>query len=746
MASVQAHHHAFAPSHASIQQQYHPDASSMGHFFQGPAAGFSTPFFPSSGDAFYLQQQQHLNPQKQHGYSQQASAFSRRAFDAALMSQGVHGYEQQYAPRPVQSQYHGSFGRSRVPSWEDSGNCNVGVGQQSEPFSSASSSLSDGSQQGRQPHVQQQQRPQQQRQQDPFWQAPADTRASLAAAAAAALDHPSFMRPPHRVNHEVKSATPTRTIPIAAASHDQPVIYDLIPNVSPVPPPPSIERSAVPLADLAVEMIWEAIQLGLAADSTAHPPSFAARFPSLFAAVSANAATTASACPSPRETQELGIASHGRRTSRSSPHTPELYGAIGDRRGNSIARKVSHMSFDDGFTSDESSPANTAPGTPADDIVQEDPVARRQRLAGLGLGLGYPVTAIDDKEDLVAPRKFKQQAGQATQYAHSFPAEPTTAFRQFVKQVLTATLLAPEDLVLALYYVARMPSTSVIPPMTQEQAGPGVDTKASALKAAPFKIMLGALTLANKTLQDNSYRNETFAAVSGIPLRDVNDLEIFVFAALGFDVAVTEEVWRPWLDIVVGRSRQRQRAINAGNVSDVHSTLSRLVRAAAVANSSPVSAAVSAPSSPLRKLAASSSPVSASIALSPPHSAPASSTAAAAGSIGPAPALRQVPACPKTPITNASASALADINLDASGPLESPLRFDRHARFRTNAAPSPTRARPLLAAKRFGSSGSGNSAAGGSAARTCAMMAAQQALFAPSSTYLRSFGIENRIR
>lgn len=696
--------YAYAPMHMPAHIA-HQDPQAMAHFFPGSAAGFATPFYaPPPIDAFYAQQQ---HQQSTQGGPTHAQAFHRGPFATPgpvheqHFAQPASFQAAPGAPSYAQGSASRSQGRSRVPSWSertsDELGRNVGFGQQSElPFQP-------------QPSFQEYQHQQQQQsQQRSQWPNQADTRASLAAAAAAELDHPSFMRFPHRATNEHKpivsstSAHASHSIP---SSSDHPVTYDLIPNISPVPPPPTLERSAVPLADLAVEMVWEAIQLGLDADMATRPASFASRFPSLFSSTSVTSSTSDSTTSSPREQQKPNFNAHARRQSRSSPHTPELYGTIGD--GRAVARKISAMSFDDGLASDESSPSSTAPGTPADETAAIS--ARRQRLAGLGLGFGFDAGAFDLKEDVAttAPQHNSSLG------AASFPVEPTPAFRQFVKQVLTATLVAPEDLILALYYVARMPSSKVVPPMTQAQAGPGADAKVCALKAAPFKIFLGALTLANKTLQDNSYRNETFAAVSGIPLKDVNDLEIHVFAALGFDVAVTDEVWRPWLDIVVQRSRTHRGDL--GHPLAVREALDRLVHAASTQG--PAALAVGSPGGV-------HSPVLGGSAPSTPRSTAASQ--------------QPSPVSFKTPDTQAShASAIAAVNLDASGPLESPHRFDRQARFRTAAAPSPTR-RPTYA-KRFGSHG-------GSGGKSCAMMAAQQALFAPSSTYLRSFGIENRIR
>lgn len=102
-----------------------------------------------------------------------------------------------------------------------------------------------------------------------------------------------------------------------------------------------------------------------------------------------------------------------------------------------------------------------------------------------------------------------------------------------------------------------------------------------------------------QTLQDNSYRNETFAAVSGIPLKDVNDLEVFVFAALAFDVTVPASLWKNWVGVVIDRVSSK-RGGDLGSHLDVSSALGRLIDAASETPSAPVfsSPNTSTPSSP----------------------------------------------------------------------------------------------------------------------------------------------------
>ncbi|BGO91828.1 hypothetical protein NBRC10512_007626 [Rhodotorula toruloides] len=362
----------------------------------------------------------------------------------------------------------------------------------------------------------------------------------------------------------------------------QPVTYDLISNTSIVPPPPPVERSAVPLADLATEMVWEAVRQGY-----------------LYALETSGAAVDA------------GVIGQAARNAPRRSAGAEQFGVIGEHRR---ARRVSGE--------------GSMPGTPSGFETPAELAARQQRLADLGFGAAAP-----------RPSRAAVQA---------FPAEPSAPFRQFVKQILAATLVTPEDIVLALYLVSQIPVGKIIPPTPAE---PGQDAQTTSFKAAPFKIVLGTLMLANKVLQDNSYRAGSWAAASAIPIADVNALEAHILAALGFDVSIREDKWLAWLAVVVDRFR-----FGKGDLGDrlvVQDALERLVRAAQLENAK--SMPVSMPPSPALTASGSSTSSLSSLA-----------TVASAEL-----------AMPQTPV-NSGASCLVDVNLDASGPLESPLHFDAH--------------------------------------------------------------------
>merc|ERR1712093_925600 len=79
---------------------------------------------------------------------------------------------------------------------------------------------------------------------------------------------------------------------------------------------------------------------------------------------------------------------------------------------------------------------------------------------------------------------------------------------------------------------------------------------------------LTALVVANKHLDDNSFRNSTFAAVSGITLPEVNALEYSLLAGLSFDINLHTDTWLAWLQDLEnqGTTRFTRERVQVGSI------------------------------------------------------------------------------------------------------------------------------------------------------------------------------------
>ncbi|KAL7009243.1 hypothetical protein EMMF5_001441 [Cystobasidiomycetes sp. EMM_F5] len=399
-------------------------------------------------------------------------------------------------------------------------------------------------------------------------------------------DHPSFAKPPHRASSSSRAAgnAAVAHAPYLAAdpgmpSADAEMLQGpevIAPDASAIPAPPSIEKSAYPLAALATQLVWDAfiassqtgdipaiesspVRPGFSTPGNASPVSLRGRnlyidnsaiygrmgsqtgtaaSSAVCTPQSARMYTSASASPYVRRADGPRGSMQGLDTLSS--QSRGAYGAIGGER------KPSRMHKDYSPSSDDSSPASSAPGTPNHDVV----ATGWNQMAGASIVYG-----VDDEASSMLPYVFGKEGtpllhpsvtGQPTTVHHqirsgnSAPQLPPMALYDQIQKFLAATLLSPQVLLLALHLISKLPYSSVLYPPA---------TSPSALKStsAPFKLLIAALVVANKHLDDNSFRSSTFAQVSNINLNEINALEYSLLSGLSFNVNIETAVWLQWL-------------------------------------------------------------------------------------------------------------------------------------------------------------------------------------------------------
>lgn len=394
-------------------------------------------------------------------------------------------------------------------------------------------------------------------------------------------DHSSFAKPPHRGSlvgrlYSQEERVPAQAGPIVGEQSVQAQIdVDtevqvqtsespklIAPGASAIPPPPPIEKSAHPLSALATDIVWEAFLAAANSNSSSNPVSpvqavwSSERYRSQTTrSVHADVALlslrhTGSSAPSSGSTPSAKVISPyvnrgGNDRVRSSsagmdsagnPHA-NVYGAIGGER-------KPRLSNGENIESDASSPASTTLDTP--DF--EGPANWMISTQDSGYGFSSDEETGSDRH-LVSftTKEYGQQSLRRSSLLHqqvfnafvNSPTPPMALFEQ-IQKFLAATLLSQQVLLLALYFVARLPHTSPLYPPTPS-------TSALKSTSAPFKLLLAALVVANKQLDDNSFRNSTFATVSDITLPEINALEYSLLSGLSFDINIDTDTWLAWL-------------------------------------------------------------------------------------------------------------------------------------------------------------------------------------------------------
>ncbi|KAJ7474021.1 hypothetical protein FB451DRAFT_1398028 [Mycena latifolia] len=154
-------------------------------------------------------------------------------------------------------------------------------------------------------------------------------------------------------------------------------------------------------------------------------------------------------------------------------------------------------------------------------------------------------------------------------------ASPT--FVAFTRKLLETTQVSQSVIVLALHYIHRLRARNAGTP-----AQPGSE----------FRVAVAGLMMANKFLDDNTYTNATWAAVSLIPLPQINTMEREFLAGVSYNLYVSKGVYEDWgrlLRGLVAVRRERGLRRRAGHLyrephgghAHVHATPRRNTAAAA---------------------------------------------------------------------------------------------------------------------------------------------------------------------
>jgi len=230
-----------------------------------------------------------------------------------------------------------------------------------------------------------------------------------------------------------------------------------------------------------------------------------------------------------------------------SPGTPGRYGSIGGERAarkhKSSDSSSRHAAFNDllfsgssGIASYLSSPESPAsPQTPPSSTISSACPIPTQFQNGKAEFMHTPRQ--------VAPWT-RDRWNTVSNSPDATPSGPSPAFRRFVKDLLTLTLITPQVLLLALYYVAKLPGDSALPLFANH--------------GMPYKVILGALICSNKVFEDNSFRSSTWSTVSQCPIADTVAAETLVLRHLNFDLNVKAPEWTSWLHSLVERRARQQ--------------------------------------------------------------------------------------------------------------------------------------------------------------------------------------------
>ncbi|KAF9082388.1 hypothetical protein BGX23_012510, partial [Mortierella sp. AD031] len=114
--------------------------------------------------------------------------------------------------------------------------------------------------------------------------------------------------------------------------------------------------------------------------------------------------------------------------------------------------------------------------------------------------------------------------------------QPRPMFRKFCLDVLSATLLSPSVILLSLKYVQQLMIN-----LKENNKTPSTG------EGSEFRLFTGALILANKFLDDNTFTNRTWANITGISVKEVNYIELQFLQGINFRLFTSSCDYTEWL-------------------------------------------------------------------------------------------------------------------------------------------------------------------------------------------------------
>ncbi|KAG1773963.1 hypothetical protein EDD22DRAFT_946825 [Suillus occidentalis] len=126
-----------------------------------------------------------------------------------------------------------------------------------------------------------------------------------------------------------------------------------------------------------------------------------------------------------------------------------------------------------------------------------------------------------------------------------------------VHSLLMSTLLQPSAVLLAMWYIARLPvyfSGFTLGLEANEwrfrdellDATGGIDGKTLEANAT-FRLIVLGFMLANKWLDDHTFSNKTWHTICKLPVQSLNKLESLALDILSHDLTISPAAWRQWL-------------------------------------------------------------------------------------------------------------------------------------------------------------------------------------------------------
>lgn len=141
-------------------------------------------------------------------------------------------------------------------------------------------------------------------------------------------------------------------------------------------------------------------------------------------------------------------------------------------------------------------------------------------------------------------------------------------FRRFVSQTIYQVSASPASLMLALWFVFRLPIGLVGSDLStvDELERAFVEDLSASRRDIPWRLFILGVTLSNKWLEDNTFTTKTWHEVTGLSIASMRSLESKTLALFAWTLGPQPRQWRQWLDHL-RRRELKSNVIGAERVS-----------------------------------------------------------------------------------------------------------------------------------------------------------------------------------
>ncbi|KAI0033355.1 hypothetical protein K488DRAFT_77967 [Vararia minispora EC-137] len=160
------------------------------------------------------------------------------------------------------------------------------------------------------------------------------------------------------------------------------------------------------------------------------------------------------------------------------------------------------------------------------------------------------------------PYKYQPRAGQ---HELRYSSLPPVYLANAIRSLFMSTLLQPSAILLSVWYIIQLPVCFGSMDRPAERSDEtyfrtellgvnewrGIGERDAIEMDATFRLVLLGCMLANKWLDDHTFSNKTWHAISGVPILSLNRLEVYALGIFRHDLSVPTGAWLKWLEHVL---------------------------------------------------------------------------------------------------------------------------------------------------------------------------------------------------